>query len=130
MIGAFPQLAVDNYAKLWRTGMTKSCLAMSFKSFIQGAQRVKTSAVGRDQNDGLKAINRGLEIAAGFVDDGETLSLSWTPAPLGPLPWLLLVQNLLKGASPAAFQRLPGTDSDRSPVLGCALAGHRNHWTD
>ena len=130
MIGAFPQFAVDNSAKLWRTGMTKSCLAMIFKSLIQGAQRVKTSAVGRDQNDGLKAMNRGLEIAAGFLDDGETLSLSSTPAPLGPLPWLLLLQNLLKGASPAAFQRLPGTDSDRSPILGCALAWHRNHWTD
>ena len=127
MIGAFPQLAVDNYAKLWKTGMTKSCLTMSFKSFIQGAQRVKTSAVGRDQNDGLKAMNRGLEIAAGFLDDGETLSLSWTPAPLEPLPWLLL-QNLLKGVSPTAFPLLPCTDSDRFPIPGCELAEHRNHW--
>ena len=128
MIGAFPQLAVDNYAKLWKTGMTKSCLAMSFKSFIQGAQRDKTLAVGRDQNNGLKAIFRGLDIAAGFLDDGVTLSLSWTPAPLEPLPWLLPLQNLLKGASPTAFPLLPCTDSDRFPIPGCALAGHRNQW--
>ena len=58
----------------------------------------------------------------------DRLSLSSTPAPLEHRALLLLLQNLLKGASPAEFQRLPGTDSDRFPIPGCELAEHRNHW--
>ena len=58
----------------------------------------------------------------------DRLSLSSTPAPLEHPPSLLLLQNLLKGVSPAEFQRLPDTDSDRSPIPGYALAEHRNHW--
>ncbi len=58
----------------------------------------------------------------------DRLSLSSTPVPLEHRALLLLLQNLLKGASPAEFQRLPGTDSDRFPIPGCELAEHRNHW--
>ena len=88
----------------------------------------KMCAVDQDPNHGLPATVTGLGTAPGLLDDGAALSLSWTPAPLEPLPWLLLLQNLLKGVSPTAFPLLPCTDSDRFPIPGCALAGHRNQW--
>ena len=129
MISTFPQIAVDNFAKLWRNRQEEVFPGDEFQIIHSGGtQSVKTLAVGREQNNGLLAMNTGLGTVAGPLDDGATLSLSWTPAPLEPLPWLLLLQNLLKEASPTAFPLLPCTDSNRFPIPGCALAGHRNQW--